>query len=173
MTKKWRMIFYAIPLFLFLQGCNTNNDEVNSPPEEAPVEQEATPKDNEQNQADEQQNGQSDENQDAQKNEPLFAFTSFDLDVEYKDNQSYEVDYENEKNGMEAEIEDQRNNEKVSGDEAFEQLRPIFENFSFDQNTAKDEVISEVLKAFELNADYTKFELDIDFADGTKKEYKG
>lgn len=154
MKNKLQIFLSALFTVMLLQGCNGNDqDDVSAPPENAPVEHENHTTDTEQNR-------------------DLFAFTSFDLDVDYKDNKSYEVSYENENSGMEAEIEDTVNNEKLNGDHAFEQLKPIFENFSFNKDTPEDEVIAEVLSAFELAEDYQQLELEVDFADGTKKEYK-
>lgn len=140
-----------------LQGCNTaENDNVSPPPEEAPVEKDG----NHMNQGYTKQN-----------EGHLFNFTSFDLDIEYQNNQSYEIDYENERDGMEADIEDEVDNTTLKGNEAFEQLSPKFEKFTFDSSTSDEEVITEVLKAFKLNTDYTKFELDIEFTDGKRKKY--
>lgn len=147
-------------LFLFLatmilSGCN-GNDNVSSPPENASVEKDTPSPSTDNN----------------EQNDYLFAFTSFDLDVDFGGNRSFEVHYENEVDGMEAEIEDNViNNENVKGNEAFERLRPIFENFTFDQTTLDDKVIAEVLEAFNLNTDYIDFELDIRFNDGTEREY--
>ena len=98
-------------------------------------------------------------------------FTSFDLDVEYGQNQSFEVNYDNERDDREAKIEDDKNNQVLSGEEAFQELNNRFQNFKFDKSTADDDVINEVIKSFELDENYTKFELDITYADGTEKEY--
>ncbi len=98
-------------------------------------------------------------------------FTSFELDVDYGANKSFEVDYDNERYDREAKIEDDNNNQILSGEEAYQELNNRFKNFSFDQNTANEEVINEVIKSFELDENYTKFELDIRYADGVEKEY--
>jgi hypothetical protein len=150
----FKILFYTITVLLMLQGCNDDKDNVSNPPEDVPTE-------NETNNAD----------TDVQ-NETSFDFTSFDLDVDYEDNNSYNVDYENENDGMEAKLNDTINNETLQGDEAFERLRPIFEDFTFNKDTSNDEVINEVLQAFGLSDDYTKFELEIQFTDGTEKEYE-
>ena len=55
-----------------------------------------------------------------------FNFTHFDLDIEYADNKSYDVSYENEANGAEAKIEDEVNNSVVQGNDATNTLLPIF-----------------------------------------------
>lgn len=157
LLKNFRIFLYLLLTIVILQGCNTNDkDNVSAPPENAPIE-------NEDNTINSQEN---------KENENSFKFTSFDLDVNYKGNKSFDVNYENETDGMEAKIEDQVNNETLRGDDAFTQLSPIFESFTFDKTTPDDEVISEILKAFNLDTNYSKFELDVDFTDGTSKEYK-
>ncbi|MFC7062187.1 YusW family protein [Halobacillus seohaensis] len=96
-------------------------------------------------------------------------FTSFDLEVDYVDRLSYEVEYDLNRNL--ASIED-LDNQKFTDSEAFNQLSTNFHKFSFDENTPEDEVIDEVIQTFELNPTYKEFELDIEFIDGTTKEYE-
>ena len=47
----------------------------------------------------------------------------------------------------------------------------MFQSFKFNKDTAEEEVIKEVLNAFNLPDNYQKFDLEIRFADGTEKEY--
>ena len=43
-------------------------------------------------------------------------FTSFDLDIDYADNKEFDVDYENDTDGMEAELKDTvKGNEHLQG----------------------------------------------------------
>ncbi|MBD8069456.1 YusW family protein [Bacillus sp. PS06] len=154
---KKRTLFTAVLLSCgLLAGCNGDDENVTDVPENAPVEQNTTTNQEDTTQTEDQ----------------AFNFTHFDLDVEYSGNQEYDVDYENERNGMEAEIKDERTNTQSKGDEAFATLQPIFENLTFDQLTTEDEVISEVMSAFNLGEDFEKFELEVRFSDGTQKEYK-
>jgi len=148
--------FIAGIFFLFtITGCNADNENVTEVPEDVPVEEEG-PK----NQSDTEQTKES-----------LFNFTNFDLDVEYAENKEYDVDYESESNELEAEIKDDISNTQVKGDEAFEVLRPIFEQLKFDKDSPNEDVVSEVTKAFDLDEEYQKFELEVKFLDGTEKEY--
>lgn len=143
-------LFFALLFSLFLlQGCNN-----------APVEQ------------DDDHVTNSETNNKNKKTENVFNFTSFDLDVDYTNNKSYEADYDNDPNGVEATIQDEIANKTLKGDEAFQQLSPIFEQLKFDKTTPNEEVISEVLKVFNLNNNFTKFDLDVEFQDGTEKEYQ-
>lgn len=154
MLKKVSVLSVSFAAFLGLAACN--NDEVESPPPEAPVEdnvdQQSTNNENDQNMA--------------------FNFSKFDLDVEYKGlNNDYEVEYENEKDDMEAKIDDEANDNHLKGNEAFDELSPQFEKLTFDQNTSEEDVVKEVSKVFNLKNDYESFELEVRFADGTEKEY--
>ncbi len=154
---------------LFLLGACNDNDEVKNPPDNAPSE-DSTNNGNTtgSNGATDSNNNQSSTNQMQTSNIP---FSSFDLDVEYDEFKSFEIEYENEASGMEAKIKDELNNRKISGDEAFQELQSRFEQFKFDASTPEQDVINEVLQSFELSDNYKEFELDVQFADGTEKEY--
>jgi len=44
-------------------------------------------------------------------------------------------------------------------------------SLTFDENTPDDEVLNEVLEAFEIPEEAKNIELDIEFQNGTEKEY--
>lgn len=153
--KKLFNIVLLLVTVCIVQACN--NDEVSDPPPAAPVE-----KDHSANQSTSNQ---------TENTEASLTFTNFDLDVDYPNNKNYDVDYDNEQEGMEAEIEDTLNQNNLSGDEAFDVLKPKFEKLTFDQSSNNEDVLNEVKKIFEINDDYTRINLEIEFADGTEKEY--
>ena len=99
-------------------------------------------------------------------------FAEFNLDVDYSATEKYEASFEKEVNGIEARIEDDINNENLSGNKAYDVLNPILEKLTFDSTTPNEQVIEEVLSAFGLNNTFVEFELDVLFNDGTIKEYK-
>lgn len=180
--KKLQILIATLLCLLILHGCNNkDDDQVPAPQENTTTEKSGTtsenkPVDNGTNTNKPDTNNQGIQNNnvtpsETTENNNAFNFRDFDLDVEYEKDQSFEVDFENDDRGLEAKIENELNNETVSGDEAYERLRPIFENFTFDQNTSEDDVISEVLNAFNLHTNYKKFDLEIDFIDGSKREY--
>lgn len=171
-NTKW----LAIPMsMLLLAACGNDDEEVKNEPNNAPTEQNEDTVDNgaTTNNNTATDNGTTDEaNNKAVSNANTdFNFTHFSLDVDYSATKNFEADYENEQSGVEASIEDEVNDEKVYGDEAYTRLEPIFKGFTFDAATAEDEVIKEVLNAFDLKEDYTELELEVRFADGTEKEY--
>ncbi len=73
---------------------------------------------------------------------------------------------------MEAKIEDHKADVNLTGDEAITKLSPLLQELKFDKDTPDQEVIDQVLNVFKLDKDYQKFELEVIFSDGTKKEYK-
>ncbi len=171
MKIQFLFLFFILVGFIFY-GCNNDEDKVTNPPDDAPAEQENSNRTDQLD--DEVDNNQSskDTNQNGMQNGREIHFTSFDLDIDYADNKEFDVDYENDTDGMEAELKDTvKGNEHLQGDDAFNRIRPVFESFTFDKNSPDDEVISQVLKAFDLDDNFIEFELEIDFEDGTKKEY--
>lgn len=108
---------------------------------------------------------------DGQTTEALY-FTSFDLDVDYSRDLSFEVEYENEVTGIDAEVENDLTGETLTGNAAINHLRPYLEQLTFTNDTADDAIVTQVISAFGLEADYEDFKLDIIFADGTKREVR-
>lgn len=101
------------------------------------------------------------------------AYAKFELEVEYENNQEYEIELDTKRdNSIKAKIEDSLNNVEKSGEDAFNELYPLVKQITISQQTDKDEAIKETLEAFNLSADYQKFELEIRFKDGTKLEFK-
>ncbi|MFE7062551.1 YusW family protein [Sutcliffiella sp. NPDC057660] len=146
-----------------VSGCGTDNENMSAPPENAPA-QDETQAPGDESTTEEGLNGDLE-------SQTGHTYTKFDLDVEYKDNKKYEADFEAEGNG-EAEIEDTVNDNILKGDEAYKELSPMLEQLKIDANSDEQEVVTQVLEVFSLEKDYTEFELEVTFADGTSKEYK-
>lgn len=137
---------------LLLVACS--NEEVTTAPENAPTEQTNTSTESLTPPA-----------------EQLFNFTKFNLDVSYDGRKSYDAEYENEPSGVEAKIEDDLTNETLTGNGAYARLEPIFKSFTFNAATPNEEIMAEVLQAFNLADHFLEFDLDIEFSDGTTKEF--
>lgn len=152
--KKYALL--ALPLsFLFLTACNNTDDKVTK---STPTEQSTT-------------TSQVNTETTTTTTTSPFSFRSFSLDVDYGLNDSFEVDYEIEKDGVEASIEE-RDNKEVKGNDAYARLEPIFKAFAFTSSSTDQEIISELLKAFNLDENYTEIEVEIHFTDGTEREFK-
>lgn len=100
-----------------------------------------------------------------------YAFTEFDLDVEYADHNSYEVEYENDGNYIYAELDDELKNVKYKGDQAYNKFANALKQLTFDKATSDENIRKEVLKAFALDENYQSFELEVKFQSGEKKHY--
>ncbi|WP_332650284.1 YusW family protein [Lysinibacillus sp. 54212] len=104
-----------------------------------------------------------------------YNFSEFSLEVEYSATEAYEADYEYQlrenQRIVEASIEDDRNKEYFSGDEAYSKLRPLLKQINFDESTSNDEVLNQIVSIFSISDDYTKIDVDVTFSDGTKREY--
>lgn len=145
---------FAVPLVAgVLLGCS--NNEVNDVSQNTPIES------NTENQV----------HDNAAKN-AVFNFKEFSLDVDYSATESYEVDYDYERSGMEAELEDDRKNEKLYGNEAYTKIEPLLKQLTFDSTTPNDEVINQVISVFNIADDYQKIDVEVKFQDGTKKEFE-
>lgn len=100
-------------------------------------------------------------------------YVEFELEVEYANHQEYEAELEKRRDGsVKARIEDSIHNVEKRGAEAFDELYPIVEKLNITKRTSKKEAIRETLSAFNLPADYHKFELELRFKDGTSVEFK-
>lgn len=158
MKKRLVTFLSLFMVFLFAAGCN-NNDNATPPAENT-------------NNAQESENAKDHTNNNNNTVvDTKYPFTGFDLEVKYADNKEYEVDYDVEEDGTKATIEDDIKNERVRDNEAMKRLDKIFNDMKIDANTADDQVISEVKRLFNIKDDYQRLELEIDFKDGTEKEY--
>ena len=100
-------------------------------------------------------------------------YIDFELDVQYQNNQEYEVELEQKSDqSTKAKIEDELNNIKKVGEDAFNDLYPLVKQLTITQQTSKEEAIKEILTVFDLPEDYVKFDLEIKFKDGTKVEFE-
>lgn len=98
------------------------------------------------------------------------AYEEFSVDIEYPTG-DYSLEYEKEFSGEKAELEDERKNTKITGEEALTNFKPLVEKFTFDKNTADEDVKKQLFSIIKIDDDYKNIELDVKFADGTEKEY--
>ncbi|MFL1998941.1 YusW family protein [Lysinibacillus irui] len=150
---KCKLLLAVSLVTVILYGCN--KDEVKDVPANAPADQNAS-----------QQTGETPTDQ------MTFNFIEFSLDVDYSATESYEVEYEDKKTGIEAKLQDDRKNEKLQGDEAYTKLEPLFKQLNFDSTTPNDEVIDQVIKVFNIDDSFQSIEVDVEFVDGNEKEFK-
>ncbi|MCU9612300.1 YusW family protein [Caldibacillus lycopersici] len=154
----YRMKLLIVFLLFVLTGCNLDNENTTPETNDDPVEK------------DEAYKHQS--TIEEEEGEP-FPFSQFELNIEYPNNQSYEVDYKKVGEEITAEIRDPINTEdNQQGMYAYHQLQPFFEQLTFDKTTSEEAVISEVIKVFNVNDDFISFALNVEFTDGEEKQYE-
>ncbi|HLR09630.1 MAG TPA: YusW family protein [Bacillota bacterium] len=159
--------FMLIALVFLLGACSyQNNDTQNArEPNQA--------KDNEtasEEQA--EQNDQTDDEQAAMKNKlEQLGYKEIEIEVSYGDDKEYEAEIE-QNSMVTAELEDELNDEYLKGMEAFDAIYPYAEQLSLTPNTDMETAINAVLDAFDLDADYEQFELEITFQDGKELEFE-
>ena len=100
-------------------------------------------------------------------------FNEFSIEVKYPNNQEYEADYDHENNNVDASIEDDATNTRVTGKDAAKQLGDILKSLDIDAQTSENDVITKVISAFGVSDNYQAIDVDITFPDGTEKEYRG
>ena len=100
-----------------------------------------------------------------------YAFTDFDLDVEYANRNSYDVEYENDGNNIYAELDDEIKGVEYKGDQAYDNFVDALKQLTFDETTSDEDVRKKVLKAFALDENYKSFELEVKFKNGEIKHY--
>ncbi|MGG0670017.1 YusW family protein [Lederbergia citrisecunda] len=176
--KKIGTLSIASALSLMLIGCGTDgqNEEPTVNQETPAVSENETNAQGESSStgaANAEQNNDAANQDDMQKKMDELEYAEFELEVEYAGDTEYEVELEQKTVGsVKAKIEDSLNHVEKRGNEAFDELHPLVQKLNITQQTKKDEAISDVLKTFNLPTDYTKFDLEVTFNDGTKIEFK-
>nr|WP_254178065.1 MULTISPECIES: YusW family protein [unclassified Planococcus (in: firmicutes)] len=102
----------------------------------------------------------------------VFGFTEFELEVDYTDqDNALQVVYLEDRDRVEAGYEDKMANETLSGNDAFDKMKPLLSELQLDVNMADEEVISQVMEVFSVDQDYESLELEVTYPDGNEKEY--
>lgn len=99
-------------------------------------------------------------------------FKEFEVDIKYPNDVDYEFEITRDDGRIEAKLEDDFSNKEINGKEAFDYIFERIEGLSIDHNTSFDSIKEQIIAAFELQDDYTEFEVEIILQDGTKLEYE-
>src|SRR5699024_5568268 len=102
------------------------------------------------------------------------SFTEFEIEISYGKDKEYEAEIERHSNGdIEAELEDELNGIEIDDDlKAFNEIYPNARKLNIQKDTEKQDVIDQVLKAFDLDSNYEEFEAEFKFEDGTKISFE-
>ena len=99
-----------------------------------------------------------------------YGFNSLSIEADVEgDNDAIDISYDRDNDGTEAEY--RFKGEQKQGDDAMAELDAKFKNLKIDADTSENEVISEVERVFAVQ-DASRLEVEIEFSDGTEKEYK-
>ncbi|MDW0118739.1 YusW family protein [Sporosarcina thermotolerans] len=95
-----------------------------------------------------------------------YGFNKFDLEIEVDGQDVVDAQYAVAKSHS-ASYENKLADLKLEGTEAFNTLDGLFMNIMLTKDTSKKDAIDKIMKWFGLDT-YTKFDLEVDFSDGTK-----
>ncbi|QBP42812.1 YusW family protein [Paenisporosarcina antarctica] len=109
-----------------------------------------------------------------------YGFKKFELEVDYSDQEeSLEVNYEEKKDSTDAKYKNLGNditldaaddNIDVDGDEAMAQLRPLLTALQLKEDMVDEEILSQVIKTFNIEENYTEIEVDITWFNDEKSK---
>ena len=161
---------------LGLAGCGTDatDDTVNEdtgadiPPVEQPLEPATGDTDTDATD-DAPMDTTSESSTDMQSDMDELSFQEIELEISYGNDREYEAEIEQDENEpIKAKVEDELNDVYLKDQEAFDDLYPKVKNLDLTKDSSKQETIDSILNAFDLQADYEKFEVEIKFNDGSK-----
>jgi hypothetical protein len=95
-----------------------------------------------------------------------YGFNKFDLEIEVDGRDTIDAEYEVAKD-HEAKYVNELAGINVEGTEAFDRLDDMFMKIMLESKTSQQDVIDGIMEWFGLDT-YTKFDLEIDYDDGTK-----
>lgn len=99
-------------------------------------------------------------------------FKEIEVDIKFPNDIDYEFDITRDDGIIEAKVEDDISNRKIYGREAFDFIFERLKDVSIDKESSFDSIKEQLISAFDLSNDYSEFEVDITFQDGTKIEYE-
>ncbi|RDB34225.1 YusW family protein [Exiguobacterium sp. RIT594] len=99
-----------------------------------------------------------------------YGFVSLSVEADTSDMMdAVDISYDRDNDGTEADY--KMNGEQARGNEAMKTLDAKLDELNLDADTSNDDAIAQVEKVFGIN-DATRLEIEIEFADGTEKEFK-
>ncbi|MDN5708821.1 MAG: YusW family protein [Planococcus sp. (in: firmicutes)] len=102
-----------------------------------------------------------------------YGFTDMTVEVDMPDqDDALDISYEEERGRVEAEYENKPDGVDLTGDDAFNEMEQGLSQLSLTPDTPDDEVISQVVEAFGIDPGFKKIEIEIDYADGSDKNYE-
>ncbi|MDI3236138.1 YusW family protein [Exiguobacterium antarcticum] len=161
---------YLVPvlgLALFAAGCgNSDNQETEK------VEETTTTDDNSMNDDStmkDDSSGTQDQDMVTENADKDYRFVSLSVEADTADMMDMvDISYDRDNDGTEADY--KMDGERSQGNEAMKILDPKLDELNMDANTSNDDAIAEIEKVFDIK-DATRLEVEIEFANGTEKEF--
>ena len=95
-----------------------------------------------------------------------FGFDIFELEIDFDEHDTISIDYDVTKYA-EADFENTFENFDLEGAEAMNKIDELFTYLLLNKDMPEEEVMTRILQFFNLKG-YSKFELDVNFDEGTK-----
>ena len=162
---------YLVPVLgfaLFAAGCgNSDNQETEK------VEETTTTDDNSMNDdstMNDDSSGTQDQDTVTENADKDYGFVSLSVEADTADMMDMvDISYDRDNDGTEADY--KMDGKRSQGNDAMKILDPKLDELNIDANTSNDDAIAEVEKVFAIR-DATRLEIEIEFGDGTEKEFK-
>ncbi|MEH7181333.1 YusW family protein [Neobacillus vireti] len=163
-------IFLSVFCISLLTACSEQTNETDNNTDQKNVTQNGNGKTTNINYSKQIQNTQEQQKMKSQMGK--LDFSEIELEVSYGEQKEYEAGINYDNSGLiGGEVDDDINNEHLKGKVAFDSIYPKVEKLTISKDTNKKDAIDQILKSFNLHADYNKFELEIIFNDGTQIEF--
>lgn len=92
----------------------------------------------------------------------------FELEIELKDHQEYDIEYEVKGDRYKAEYQ-VPGSEKIYGEEAKEMIDPLLEQLTLQPDMNKNDLRKQIISILEIDEkNIEEFELEVEFSDGSK-----
>lgn len=168
MTNHKKMIFPVLIMSatLALAACG-DDEEVTQPVTEESPEETATPE------AESTEDASPSGGTEGTKDGETYGFTDLSVDVDMPDqDDALDLSYEEERGQVEAEYENKIDGVDLTGDDAFNEMEQGLSQLNLSPDTSDEEVISQVVEAFGIDPGFKKIEIEVDYADGSDKNYE-
>lgn len=167
---------YLVPvlgLALFAAGCGNSDNQETEKVEETTTTDDNTMSDDNSTNDDSTMNDDSSNTQDqdtvTDNADKDYGFVSLSIEADDADTMDLvDISYDRDNDGTEADY--QMDGERAQGNDAMKILDSKLDELNIDANTSNDDAIAEIEKVFDIQ-DATRLEVEIEFADGTEKEF--
>lgn len=168
MSSLRTLLVLSMSLLLLLAGCGKSGNETDSTTADPTANDETTNKEDQPADDPELQDPALDfgdaEDGGSFNTEDGYGFSDFDLEIDVDGKDAIDVDYKDVKPG-DAEYENRLENVKLDGNDAINQMHPMFIEILLTGDTSEEEAKERILKWFKLD-NYSKFDLEVKFTNG-------